>query len=104
MPQGSDVPSRTTDAVTGLPYVKKWVRTSNAIIFLLSNKVVQVHVCDHICFNCRQVNFYDHTKVILDCVFDVLLFINEARETSAYRLQDIESTCHSFASKPRVVK
>ena len=33
-------------------YVKKWLRTKHAIIFRLSDKTV-------------QVNFFDHTKIIL---------------------------------------
>ncbi len=36
-------------------YVKKWMRTKHAIMFRLSNKIV-------------QVNFQDHTEILLSVI------------------------------------
>jgi hypothetical protein len=47
---------------SNLVYVKKWLRTKLAIIFRLSNKIV-------------QVNFFDHTKIILSSEATVITYI-----------------------------
>eukprot|EP00026_Physarum_polycephalum_P003177 Phypoly_transcript_03187.p1 GENE.Phypoly_transcript_03187~~Phypoly_transcript_03187.p1 ORF type:complete len:717 (+),score=118.81 Phypoly_transcript_03187:138-2288(+) len=47
---------------SNLIYVKKWLRTKLAIIFRLSNKIV-------------QVNFFDHTKIILSSEATVITYI-----------------------------
>ena len=43
---------------------------------------------------CVQVNFFDHTKLIFDCAFDLLVYVDETRNTNAFRLHDVESSSH----------
>ena len=54
-------------------YVKKWMRTRHAIVFRLSNKVV-------------QVSFEDHTEIILCSESREVIYINKKGEIHAYPL------------------
>lgn len=54
-------------------YVKKWMRTRHAIMFRLSNKVV-------------QVNFQDHTEIMLSSETKVVTYVNKKGERSTYPL------------------
>lgn len=56
-----------------LTYVKKWMRTRHAIMFRLSNKIVQV------CFQ-------DHTEIILSSESRVVTYANKKGERSTYPL------------------
>jgi len=61
-------------------YVKKWMRTRHAIMFRLSNKVV-------------QVNFQDHTEIMLSSETKVVTYVNKKGERSTYPLSSaMEST------------
>ena len=62
-------------------YVKKWMLTRHAIIFRLSNKTV-------------QVNFFDHTKIILSSEAKLVTYVNKQRQLSTYHLSTV-------LSKPR---
>lgn len=59
--------------VTDVVYVKKWMRTRHAIMFRLSNKVV-------------QVNFQDHTEIMLSSETKVVTYVNKKGERSTYPL------------------
>jgi polo-like kinase 1 len=59
--------------VTDVVYVKKWMRTRHAIMFRLSNKVV-------------QVNFQDHTEIMLSSETKVVTYVNKRGERSTYPL------------------
>jgi len=54
-------------------YVKKWMRTRHAIMFRLSNKVV-------------QVNFQDHTELLLSSETRVVTYVNKKGERTNYAL------------------
>jgi len=54
-------------------YVKKWMRTKHAIMFRLSNKIVQV------CFQ-------DHTEIILSSESRVVTYVNKKGERTTYPL------------------
>ena len=61
-------------------YVKKWMRTRHAIMFRLSNKIV-------------QVNFQDHTEIILSSESRMVTYVNKKRERNTYPLASaLEST------------
>ena len=68
---GNDAPSARK--VTDVVYVKKWMRTRHAIMFRLSNKVV-------------QVNFQDHTEIMLSSETKVVTYVNKKGERSTYPL------------------
>ena len=54
-------------------YVKKWMKTKHAIMFRLSNKIV-------------QVNFTDRTEIILSSEQKLVTYINLKGERSEYPL------------------
>lgn len=60
-------------------YVKKWMRTKHAIMFRLSNKIV-------------QVNFQDHTEILLNSENRLVTYVNKKGERSTLPLnQALES-------------
>ena len=63
-----DAPSES-----GYCYVKKWMKTKHAIMFRLSNKIV-------------QVNFTDKTEIILSSEQKLVTYINLKGERSEYPL------------------
>ncbi|OMJ88795.1 hypothetical protein SteCoe_9179 [Stentor coeruleus] len=54
-------------------YVKKWMRTRHAIMFRLSNKIV-------------QVNFQDHTEIILSSESRMVTYVNKKGERNTFPL------------------
>ncbi|CAK89304.1 unnamed protein product (macronuclear) [Paramecium tetraurelia] len=56
-----------------LVYVKKWMKTRHAIMFRLSNKIV-------------QVNFTDKTEIILSSEHKMVTYVNKTGERSYYPL------------------
>eukprot|EP00042_Codosiga_hollandica_P041887 m.378083 g.378083 ORF g.378083 m.378083 type:complete len:673 (+) comp56194_c0_seq6:68-2086(+) len=70
---------KSADATGNLPHVKKWIRTKHAIGFRLSNQ-------------CIQINFFDHAKLVVDCAFDMVVYVDEERNTAAYSMSDLEAT------------
>lgn len=60
-------------------YLKKWMKTRHAILFRLSNKIVQVNFL-------KQVNFTDKTEVILSSEHKMLTYVNKKQERSNYPL------------------
>eukprot|EP00828_Plagiopyla_frontata_P033506 TRINITY_DN4350_c0_g1_i6.p2 TRINITY_DN4350_c0_g1~~TRINITY_DN4350_c0_g1_i6.p2 ORF type:complete len:127 (+),score=20.32 TRINITY_DN4350_c0_g1_i6:160-540(+) len=58
---------------SSLVYLKKWMKTKHAIMFRLSNKIV-------------QVNFTDRTEVILSSELKMLTYVNKKGERSNYPL------------------
>lgn len=65
--------TQKTRKVKEVVYVKKWMRTRHAIMFRLSNKVV-------------QVNFQDHTEIMLSSETKVVTYVNKKGERSTYPL------------------
>lgn len=78
----------TTPAI----YVKKWMRTRHAIMFRLSNKVV-------------QVNFQDHTEVILNSETREVIYVNKKGERSICSLTTaLESTNPEMSKRLKYTK
>lgn len=59
--------------IADIVYVKKWVRTKHAVMFRLSNKIV-------------QVNFQDHTEIILSSETRMVTYVNKKGERKSYHL------------------
>lgn len=59
--------------ISDIVYVKKWVRTKHAVMFRLSNKIV-------------QVNFQDHTEIILSSETRMVTYVNKKGERKSYHL------------------
>ena len=69
-------------------YVKKWMRTKHAIMFRLSNKIVQV------CFQ-------DHTEIILSSESRVVTYCNKKGDRSSYPLSSaLESNNYEMTKRP----
>ena len=61
--------------------VNKWLRTKHAIVFRLNVGVV-------------QVNFFDHSKLVVNGPRDTVTFINTDGETTTYFLDDVAKSNH----------
>lgn len=73
-------------------YVKKWMRTKHAIMFRLSNKIV-------------QVNFQDHTEIILNSDTREVTYINKKAEKLTYPLSAaLESNNAEMSKRLRYTK
>ena len=72
--------------------MKKWMRTRHAIMFRLSNKVVQV------CFQ-------DHTEIILSSESRVVTYANKKGERSTYPLSTaLESNNYEMTKRLKYTK
>lgn len=63
---------------SNMDFLVKYMRTKHAVMFLLTNRVV-------------QINFFDHSKLILSQDGLVVTFINRQRELSTFALADVQS-------------
>jgi polo-like kinase 1 len=73
-------------------YVKKWMKTRHAIMFRLSNKIVQV------CFQ-------DHTEIILSSESRIVTYVNKKRERSIYPLNTaLESNNNEMTKRLKYTK
>jgi polo-like kinase 1 len=73
-------------------YVKKWMRTRHAIMFRLSNKIVQV------CFQ-------DHTEIILSSESRIVTYANKKGERSTYPLSSaLESNNYEMTKRLKYTK
>ncbi len=90
---GKTVPEHETHRKldTGI-YVKKWLKTKHAIMFRLSNKIV-------------QVNFQDGTEIILSSESKVVTYVNKKGERQSYPLSSaLESTNAEMAKRLKYTK
>ena len=73
-------------------YVKKWMRTRHAIMFRLSNKIVQV------CFQ-------DHTEIILSSESRIVTYVNKRGERSTYPLSSaLENSNYEMTKRLKYTK
>ena len=67
-------------------YVKKWIKTRHAIMFRLSNKIV-------------QVNFTDKTEIILSSENKIVTYINKKGERNQFPLATALDSANSEMTK-----
>lgn len=67
-------------------YVKKWMRTKHAIMFRLSNKIV-------------QVNFEDHTEIILSSETREVTYVNKKGLRTTYPLAAAQESSNTEMTK-----
>jgi len=73
-------------------YVKKWMKTKHAVMFRLSNKVV-------------QVNFTDKTELILSSEKKLVTYVNKKGERSQHPLSTaMESSNPEMAKRLKYTK
>ena len=68
----TEIPSSGEDD-ENVVYAKKWIRTHHAILFRLSNKII-------------QVTFEDHTEIIINSIIREIVYINKKGERVTYPL------------------
>eukprot|EP00730_Choanoeca_flexa_P001126 TRINITY_DN10488_c0_g1_i1.p1 TRINITY_DN10488_c0_g1~~TRINITY_DN10488_c0_g1_i1.p1 ORF type:complete len:652 (+),score=201.66 TRINITY_DN10488_c0_g1_i1:146-2101(+) len=73
---------KQADYERGLPFVKKWLRTKHAIVFRLNIGVV-------------QINFFDHTKLVVNGPRDTVTYIDSDGSTRIYILEEIMKSKHA---------
>jgi len=78
--------SNTKSNDKNVTYVKKWMRTRHAIMFRLSNKIV-------------QVNFQDHTEIILSSESREVTYVNKKGERMTYPLTAALESSNAEMSK-----
>ena len=73
-------------------YVKKWTKTRHAVLFRLSNKIV-------------QVKFQDHTEIILSSESRMVVYINKRQERNIYQLSSaLESNNPEMSKRLKYTK
>ncbi len=83
---------KNAEALTDMVYVKKWMRTKHAIMFRLSNKIV-------------QVNFQDHTEILLNSESRLVTYVNKKGERSTLPLnQALESNNNEMTKRLKYTK
>lgn len=85
-PQVNEADKADEKKTLNFVYVKKWMRTKHAIMFRLSNKVVQV------CFQ-------DHTEIILSSESRVVTYVNKKMERLTYPLSNALESNNSEMTK-----
>ncbi len=84
--------SHSKKTASSVTYVKKWMRTRHAIMFRLSNKIV-------------QVNFQDHTEIILSSETREVTYVNKKGERTTYPLTTaLESTNAEMSKRLKYTK
>ena len=74
---GSNIEPRESDSLARTPYLHHWCRTTCAVVFHLTNGLV-------------QVNFSDHNKIILCPLMQAVTVIDSQQSFITFRFSTIE--------------
>lgn len=77
MKAGSSVAVKPCDAMSRIPYMHQWFRTQSAVVMQLTNGTV-------------QINFLDHTKIIMCPLMAAVTYIDTEKNFKTYRFQTIQ--------------
>ncbi|KAF9815016.1 hypothetical protein SFRURICE_010574 [Spodoptera frugiperda] len=77
MKAGASVPVRESDGLSRLPHLHQWFRTTLAVIMYLTNGTL-------------QINFQDHTKIILCPLMQAVTYIDVEKNFRTFRFSTIE--------------
>ncbi|XP_050665946.1 serine/threonine-protein kinase polo isoform X1 [Leptidea sinapis] len=77
MKAGASVPVRESDGLSRLPHLHQWFRTTLAVIMYLTNGTL-------------QINFQDHTKIILCPLMSAVTYIDVDKNFRTFRFSTIE--------------
>ncbi|XP_072935706.1 serine/threonine-protein kinase polo [Epargyreus clarus] len=77
MKAGASVPVRESDGLSRLPHLHQWFRTTLAVIMYLTNGTL-------------QINFQDHTKIILCPLMQAVTYIDVEKNFRTFRFNTIE--------------
>lgn len=77
MKAGAQVEVRESDKLSRIPHLNTWCRSGSAVVMHLTNGTV-------------QVNFLDHTKIIMCPLMAAVTYIDAEKNFRTYRFQTIE--------------
>ncbi|XP_011494158.1 PREDICTED: serine/threonine-protein kinase polo [Ceratosolen solmsi marchali] len=77
MKAGGTVAIKQSDSLARPPYMHQWFRTQTAVVMLLTNGSL-------------QINFQDHTKIILCPLMAAVTYIDQEKNFRTYRFKTIE--------------
>ncbi|KAJ8687080.1 hypothetical protein QAD02_022874 [Eretmocerus hayati] len=77
MKAGGAIAIKQSDALARTPYMHQWFRTQTAVVMLLTNGSL-------------QINFQDHTKIILCPLMAAVTYIDQEKNFRTYRFKTIE--------------
>ncbi|XP_076633083.1 serine/threonine-protein kinase polo [Colletes latitarsis] len=77
MKAGSSFAVKPSDAMSRIPYIHQWFRTQSAVVMQLTNGTV-------------QINFLDHTKIIMCPLMAAVTYIDEDKNFKTYKFQTIQ--------------
>merc|ERR1711962_1749638 len=75
---GANMEVREEDALSRIPALKTWFRTSRAVVMHLTNGTMQINF------------FKDHTKIILCPLLGAVTYIDESRKNRTFRFDLLE--------------
>ncbi|KAJ9579499.1 hypothetical protein L9F63_004847 [Diploptera punctata] len=74
---GAAIPVRECDSLSRVPYLCQWFRTSSAVVMFLTNGTL-------------QINFVNHTKVIVCPLMAAVTYIDQDKNFRTFRFSSIE--------------
>ncbi|XP_044726621.1 serine/threonine-protein kinase polo isoform X1 [Chrysoperla carnea] len=77
MKAGAQIKVKESDSLSRIPHLHQWCRTGSAVVMHLTNGTV-------------QVNFLDHTKIIMCPLMSAVTYIDNEKNFRTYRFQTIE--------------
>ncbi|KAL6424771.1 hypothetical protein ACFW04_010015 [Cataglyphis niger] len=87
MKAGGSIAVKQSDSLSRIPYIHQWFRTQSAVVMQLTNGTV-------------QVNFMDHTKIIMCPLMAAVTYIDHDKNFRTYRFQTIqENGCSKGLAK-----
>lgn len=89
------------DSVSRTPHLNQWCRSTSGVLMLLSSGILQViSISIPRCFsnfktfvNKFQINFGDHTKIIMCPLMAAVTYIEEDKSFRTFRFSTIEEHC-----------
>lgn len=77
MKAGGSIVVKPSDSLSRIPYMYQWFRTQTAVVMQLTNGTV-------------QINFLDHTKIIMCPLMAAVTYIDQEKNFRTYRFQTIQ--------------
>ncbi|KAK0084064.1 hypothetical protein PV325_007665 [Microctonus aethiopoides] len=77
MKAGGSIVIKNSDSMSRIPYMHQWFRTQTAVVMQLNNGSV-------------QINFLDHTKIIMCPLMAAVTYIDQEKNFRTYRFETIQ--------------
>ncbi|KAK0161583.1 hypothetical protein PV327_010039 [Microctonus hyperodae] len=77
MKAGGSIAIKNSDSMSRIPYMHQWFRTQTAVVMQLNNGSV-------------QINFLDHTKIIMCPLMAAVTYIDQEKNFRTYRFETIQ--------------